>query len=236
MRITSLSKPTTIPDLISVHRYPISLPPGTSQFVAVSGATLKPGATLSITGDGITMGPTTFLTNRIAGSIHTLVATATINNTATPGLRSFVVTLGNDLAYANGYVEIPTPFPDFNFDHLDDRFQRLYWTPWTRPESAPAHDADADLFSNAFEFRTSTNPTNSLSFRLPILTISNSQNRATITLATDPGKRYQLYSRPALDEGTWEPVGRSFTASSELLDLSDSTSATLKFYRAALVP
>lgn len=236
MRITSLSKPTTIPDLISVYRYAVSLAPGSSQFVAVSGATLKSGATLSITGDGITMGPTTFLENRIAGSIDTLVATVTVSPNATPGLRSFVVTHGNEVAYANGFVEITAPFPDFNFDALDDRFQRNYWSPWTRIESAPSFDADGDLFSNAFEFRTQTNPTNALSFRLPITGITRSETQTTVSVATEPGKRYQLYSRFALDSGAWEPVGRAFSANIAELALTDSDPTTARFYRVALVP
>lgn len=236
MRITSLSKPTTIPNLISVHRYAASLAPGSSQFVAVSGATLKSGATLSITGDGITMGPTTFLENRIAGTIHTLVATATVASNATPGLRSFVVTHGNDVAYANGFVEIAAPFPDFNFDRLDDRFQRQYWSPWTRPQSAPAYDADADLFSNAFEFRMGTNPTNASSYLLPITAIATSPNQTTVTVATEPGHRYQLYSRPALGNGAWEPAGRPFTATGAELNLTDSSSTEIMFYRVGLLP
>lgn len=236
MRITSLSKPTTIPDLISVYRYAVSLAPGTSQFVAVSGATLQPGSNLSITGDGISMGPTTFLENRIAGFIDTLVATVTVSSNATPGLRSFVVTRGTDFAYANGFVEITTPFPDYNFDSLDDRFQRSYWRPWTRQESAPNYDADSDFFSNAFEFRTGTNPTNALSFRLPITAIAQSATTTSVSVSTEPGKRYQLYSRATVDTGLWEPAGRSFTASAQELTLTDSTPATVKFYRVALIP
>jgi hypothetical protein len=237
MRITSISIPTPIPDLISVVRTPVTLQRGQANyFVAVSGATLKSGATLSISGDGITMGPTTFLENRIAGYIHTLVAAVTVASNATPGLRSFVARLGNEVAYANGFVEIAPPFPDYNFDNLDDRFQRQYWQPWTTPNSAPTRDPDGDLFSNAFEFRTGSNPVNSASYRLPITGVNRTATTATVTLETEAGKRYQLYGKTVLANGPWETVGTQVTAIRSQLTLSDATAVGAKFYRVALVP
>ena len=237
MRITSISIPTPIPDLISVVRTPVTLQRGQANyFVAVSGATLKPGATLSISGDGITMGPTAFLENRIAGNIHTLVASATVASNATPGLRSFVVRLGNEVAYANGFLEIAPAFPDYNFDALDDRFQRQYWQPWTTPNAAPANDPDGDLFSNAFEFRTGSNPVDATSFRLPIAAVNRTATAAAIRVETEGGKRYQLYAKTVLTIGPWEPIGNPVTAIRSTLTLSDTTSAEAKFYRVALVP
>ena len=237
MRITSISIPTPIPNLISVVRTPVTLQRGAANyFVAVSGATLKSGATLSISGDGITMGTTTFLENRIAGYIHTLVAPVTVASNATPGLRSFVVRLGNEVAYANGYVEIAPSFPDYNFDALDDRFQRQYWQPWTEADSAPAKDPDGDFFSNAFEFRTGSNPVDPTSFRLPIVAVNRTASAATIRVETEGGKRYQLYAKTVLTNGPWEPVGSPITAIRSTLTLSDMTSAEAKFYRVALVP
>lgn len=237
MRITSISKPTTLPDLISVQRHAVSLSPGRGNiFVAVSGATLKPESVLSITGNGITMGPTTFHSNRISGNIHSVIAAVSISSNATPGLRSFVVTAGKDVAYANGFLEIAAPVVDYNFDTLDDLFQRQYWRRWTTPEAAPGADPDADLFSNAFEYRTGSNPTNSASFRLPINSISRSATATTLIVETESGKRYQLYATSALGSGTWEPVGRPFTASANQLTFTDTVAAVEKFYRVALVP
>jgi hypothetical protein len=237
MRITSISIPTPIPNLISVVRTPVTLQRGQANyFVAVSGATLKAGATLSISGDGVTVGPTTFLENRIAGSIHTLVASATVASNATPGLRSFVVRLGNEVAYANGFVEIAPAFPDYNFDALDDRFQRMYWQPWTTANSAPARDPDGDLFSNAFEFRTGSNPVDAGSFRLPITAVNRTETAAVVTVQTEAGKRYQLYAKTVLGGGPWEPVGNTVTASRSQVTLTDVTAVNSKFYRVALVP
>ncbi|MGZ8900190.1 MAG: carboxypeptidase regulatory-like domain-containing protein [Limisphaerales bacterium] len=236
MRITSISKPTTLPDLVSVQRHAVTLNPGQANiFVAVSGATLKPNSVLTITGDGITMGPTTFHENRISGNIHSLSAAVSISANATPGLRSFVVTAGQEAAYANGFVEIAAPVIDYNFDTLDDLFQRQYWRRWTAPEASPTADPDADLFSNAFEYRTGSNPTNAASFRLPIHSIDQSAIGTTVIVETESGKRYQLYGTTDLATG-WETVGRSFTATGDQLTFTDTNASTAKFYRVALVP
>ena len=236
MRITSISKPSQIESLISVHRFAISLAPGSKQFVAVSGATLKSGSVLSITGDGITMGATTFHENAIGGNIHSLSALVTVSSNATPGLRSFVVRHGSDLAYANGYVEIAAPIIDYNFDGLEDRFQRMYWSPWTTALAKPAADPDGDLFSNAFEFRMNTNPTNAASYLLPITKIERTTNSSEITVEADVGKRYQLYVRSAFGSGDWTASGRPSTASTNQLTFTELTSADSKFYRVGLVP
>jgi hypothetical protein len=237
MRITSISMPTTFPDLISVQRHAVTLNPGQANiFVAVSGATLKPNSVLTITGDGITMGPTTFLENRISGNIHSVVAAVSISSNATPGLRSFVVTAGQDVAYANGFVEIAAPVTDYNFDTLDDLFQRKYWSSWTSLEASPAADPDQDLFSNGFEFRTGSNPTNSTSFRLPIHSIAHTPTTTTLRIESESGKRYQLYAATALGSAAWEPVGRPFTAIADQLTFSDTAASEKKFYRVALVP
>ncbi|HVK57352.1 MAG TPA: hypothetical protein VM735_01120, partial [Candidatus Kapabacteria bacterium] len=237
MRITSLSRPTTITDLISVQRFAVTLHPGQQNiFVAVNGATLKSNAVLNISGDGITMGPTIFLENRIAGSIHSLVAQVSVSSNATPGLRSFVVTHESGMAYANGFVEIAAPVPDHNFDGLDDRFQRLHWSPWTSAAAAPAADPDTDFFSNAFEYRTGTNPTNALSFQLSILNIVRGGGTASVTFESDPGRRYQLYGKAVLADGGWQEIGRSFSATTNQLTLTDNNATETKFYRVGLLP
>jgi hypothetical protein len=238
MRITSLSKPATIQNLISVHRFAVSLPRrNETMFVAVNGATLKEGSVLSITGDGIIMGPTTFLPNRVGGgTIHSLVASVMVTDAATPGLRSFVVRHGNDVAYANGYVEIPAAVTDYNFDGLDDYFQRRYWSPWTQAAAGPVADPDEDHFSNAFEARMETNPINAQSFRLPISGVTRDGDTTRVTVQTDVGKRYQLFERMAFGGGTWAAVGRALTATGMELTFSDVSALEASFYRVALLP
>ena len=116
-------------------------------------------ATLTITGDGLTLGPTTF---QPLGSLNIISVSVSVASNATPGLRSLVVQRGGDLAYANGFLEILPPVPDYNFDGLDDRFQRQYFPLFTALEAGPNVDVDGDGFNNQAEYISGTNPTNSL--------------------------------------------------------------------------
>ena len=159
-----------------------------------------------------------------------------VTDAATPGLRSFVVTHANDVAYANGYVEIPALVTDYNFDGLDDYFQRRYWSPWTQVAAAPGADPDEDHFSNAFEARVETNPIEGESFRLPISHVTRDGDSTRVTVQTDVGKRYQLYERTAFGGGTWEAVGRALTATGAELTFTDVSALDASFYRVALLP
>jgi hypothetical protein len=159
-----------------------------------------------------------------------------VSSDATPGLRSLVVTHSSGVAYANGYLEIAAPAPDYNFDGLDDLFQRAFWQPWTAPESAPAADPDNDHFSNAFEFRTGTNPTDPVSNRLAIKRVIRSNGRIVISWDSDLGKRYQLYARAELGAGAWQPVGRAFTAVAAEMSQEDASPGQTRYYRVELQP
>jgi hypothetical protein len=237
-RIASISIPTTIGGLISVTRTAISVAPGSSNiFLAVSGANLPSSSVLEITGDGITVGPTIFHPGTPLGQ-NSLEVAVQVSATATPGLRTFVVSNNGSVAYANGYLEIPASTPDFNFDGLDDRFQRQFWAPWTRSEAAPAADPDSDLFSNAFEFATGTNPTDSGSWSFLIESVKQSRIGATVTWKADLGKKYQLYSRPVLGgAGTWQPVGSPVSATNSTMSVVDpGAGGAEKFYRLQLLP
>ena len=235
-RITSISKPTTLPNLVSVVRHAVTLVQGQqNQFLAVSGPGLPSDATLSISGDRVTVGATTFLQDRIAPGVHSLVVNVSVSSNAVPGLRTFVVTRGADVAHANGFLEIAAPVPDYNFDGLDDRFQRSFWSPWTRSESAPIADPDSDAFSNVFEYRTGTNPTNAASYRLA-LEVSRSASTNTISWEADPGRRYQLYGRTSLSDGAWQMIGRPLAATGNRMSLTEPASTQAKFYRLELQP
>jgi hypothetical protein len=235
-RIASLSKPTPFAGLISASRTALSISPGQSNlYIAVSSPTLQSGSTLQVTGDGITMGPTTFYANKIAGQ-STLEALIQVSSNATPGLRTYVVTKGASVAYANGFLEIASPVPDFNFDGLDDRFQRQYWPRWTAPEAAPTADPDEDNFSNRYEFQTGSNPTNSTSFSFLIDAVIEHRFGIEVTWTADLGKRYQLYGRPAFGgSSAWQAIGSPVTATNSTMTVSDTREAT-KFYRLQLLP
>ncbi len=235
-RIASLSRPTEFKGLISQLRTAVSVSPGQSNlYVAVSSPTLQSGSTLQISGTGLTVGPTTFYTGKIAGQ-NTLEALVQVSSNATPGLRTFIVNNGANFAYANGFLEIASLVPDFNFDGLDDRFQRQYWPRWTAPEAAPGADPDQDHFSNAYEFATGSNPTNSASFSFLIESVEEQRFGFDVTWKADVGKKYQLYGRPAFGGASaWQTIGAPVTATNSTMVITDRR-ATTKFYRLQLVP
>jgi hypothetical protein len=236
-RITSISIPTTVPNLVSVTRNAVKLFQGqTDYYLGISGPNLPSGSVLSITGDGLEVGPTEFFQERLAPGLNSLMVKVSVSSNATPGLRSFVVTHSSDTAYANGFLEIATSVPDYNFDNLDDRFQRKFWSPWTSPEAAPTADPDHDGFSNSFEFRTGTIPTSAASFRLALSSVSQSSGVTKITWDSDVGKRYQLYRRASLNSGAWEAIGRPLTATATQMTLTDSVTDQSRFYRLQLQP
>jgi hypothetical protein len=238
-RIAYISRPTTIPDLVGLERAASKIERGTSNmYVGVSGANIPADAVLTVTGDGITMGQTVFKPNRFPG-LNTLTAGISVTANATPGLRSFVVRSGNKLAYANGYLEVTPAFPDYNFDALDDRFQRKYFPLWTSPDSAPSADPDHDGFGNAFEFRTGTSPIDAKSFRLWIASIRVTPGTATLVWPSESGKRYQVHSRSSLSlGGTWNLVGGPVTAASDNASFSErrGNGPGIKVYRLELLP
>src|SRR5207247_9955773 len=146
-RITHIRAPSAIAESFSWSPFPVSLRPGQSNYSIGVASTNLPtsGATLIITGDGLTLGEATFTT---FSGLNFISVPISVGTNATPGLRSLVVQLGNNVAYANGFLEIQPPVPDFNFDGLDDRFQRQYFPLFTAPEAGPNADPDGDGFNN----------------------------------------------------------------------------------------
>lgn len=236
-RITSVSKPASAPNLVSVFRHAVTLSQGQSnQFVAVSGRNLPSDAVLRVPGDGLSVGSTLFLEDRFGLGHHSLVASISVSSNAAPGLRSFVVSSGTNVAYANGFLEIAASIPDYNFDSFDDRFQRMFWTPWTLADSAPTADPDRDGFSNRFEYRTGTNPTNAVSHRLAIASIALTEGASNLTWETEIGRRYQLFTRTVLGAGEWVSVGRPLAATAGTMTFSEPAGGAAKFYRLGLEP
>lgn len=238
MRVAFISPPATVSDADSRVRTGISVRPGQSNvFVGVSSPSIPAsGATLSITGDGLTVGPTISKPKRFPPDLNLLSVKISVAANATPGLRSFVVTAGNSVAYANGYLEVLPPYPDVNFDGLDDLFQRRYFPLYTAAQAAPGADPDGDGFSNQYEYETKTDPTRADSYSFKIESVKLTRLGGVVTWKSDVGKKYQLYSRPDLQAGSvWVPVGDPVTATATTTQATDrTTGGQLRFYKLML--
>lgn len=230
-RITFLHKPTANPGFPAIINSAITLRPGQSGlFVGVYSRDFPTSdITLSITGDGLTIGDTSVVPGTSAGV--RLSAPVTVSLAATPGLRTLVARHGADVAYADGFLEILPLERDDNFDGLDDGFQRRYFPLWTAPEAAPTADPDQDSMPNAAEAAAGTVPTDASS-RLEILSVRQDAAGATVTWTSVPGKRYRLLRRNAVGATAWQPVGAEVTATAgtaQALDPAGTTGAN--FYR-----
>ena len=234
-RIAYLRVPTTSSGLYQRSGLPAMLRPGQTNWTVGVGSSNLPtsGATLSITGDGLTVGPSILLN---VGGQHFISARVSVASNATPGLRTFVVRDGANLAYANGFLEIAPLNPDYDYDGLPDSFQRQYFSRFTVPQADPGADPDGDSVINSAEHRAGTNPTNNSSF-LKIESVTHTVSGATVTWRSVAGKRYQLHQKPVLTDAGWSPVGTPVTAtglSSQQLDPAGA--AATRFYRVEVLP
>lgn len=189
-------------------------------------------ADLRLTGDGLTIGPTVVVPKALAG-MTLIQAPVSVSPTASPGLRSLSVTSGGYTAWAIGFAEVQPSAPDFNFDGLDDRFQRRYWSPFTRAEAAPNADPDGDGFVNRREYVMGSDPTNAASVNYRITQVKLDASGTTVTWESAPGRRYQVYRRSALGGAiTWISVGSPVVASGEAAQILDpQPTQTIQFYQ-----
>jgi hypothetical protein len=162
--VTRLRPPTSDPEYLVQVNAPIAVRPGQSNvWVGVYSPKLPAaGASLSVSGDGLTLGSSTFRAN-VFNNLNLISVRISVASNATPGMRSFVVRQGANVAFVNGFLVIPPPIPDQNFDGLDDRFQRQYFPLFTAATAAPTADPDKDGYDNLAEYAAGTNPTNAAS-------------------------------------------------------------------------
>jgi hypothetical protein len=190
------------------------------------------GATLEITGDGLSVTP--LASTGIIYGLRLISVLVTINSNATPGLRSFVVRRGNDVAYANGFLEVQPAVLDFNFDGLDDRFQRRYFPLFTAPAAAPDADPDGDGFNNRFEYLAGSDPTRADSGpSVRIERVSLSAQGSALSWGAVPGGRYQVFSRNGFAVAeTWKSVGSPVLATNAVAQFLDASATNfIRFYR-----
>jgi hypothetical protein len=235
-RITLLRPPTTDPNNYETFNAPSSLLPGQSNWIigVYSSDLPASGATLTVTGDGITVGITKFYPS-ITSSLNLIWTTVSVASNATPGLRTLVVQRGSDIAYANGFLVIPTPTPDANYDGLNDQFQRQYFSLFTAPEAGPNSDPDHDGFNNLAEYIAGTNPTNATSFlRLDRL---QGSNPAQLEWAGAAGRIYQIDYRDSLLSVTWQPLATRVLGTGPTNRWQDTQATqSQRFYRLLAIP
>ncbi|MFZ9855754.1 MAG: matrixin family metalloprotease, partial [Limisphaerales bacterium] len=216
----------------------IQLSPGqTNASVAVYVPNLQATeGTLRITGAGLTFGPTEFK----PGSLRKLTRVqvpVSVAPDALPGVRSLFLTVNGHTAWANGFVEILPAFPDFNFDGLNDLFQRRYFSPFTRKEAAPASDPDGDGYSNVREERMGSDPTDKASVNYRIVSVKRWVDRTVITWESGIGQTYRIWSRVRLDGATWELRATGIRSAGELTEWTDTQPGTdQRFYRVENLP
>jgi hypothetical protein len=234
-RIAYLRAATTNSGFYQRTDFPAVLRPGQTNWTIGVGSSNLPtsGATLSITGDGLTVGPSVLLN---IGGQHFISSRISVDSNATPGLRTFIVQDGANLAYANGFLEIAPLYPDYDYDGLADTFQRQYFSRFTLPQADPGADPDADSVINSAEYRAGTNPTNSLSF-LKIESVTHTASGATVNWRSVGGKKYQLHFKPVLTAASWSTVGAPITATGTVSQQLDPAGVSgTRFYRVEVLP
>lgn len=238
MRLVRLLRPTNTLAQASFNNKPVYLPAdGATRYVgALTPASVGAGAVLSLSGPGLSVGTTEVRANAL-GALTLVAAPVTVARGTAPGLRDLRVQNGDAFAWVHGFVEIPPDVPDLNADGLDDRFQRAYWTRFTRPEAAPTADPDQDGFDNRWEFQRGSNPTNALSANFNVVSVRLAVDGARVVSETAAGKRFQLFARDTLPGSEWVAVGAAVTAKGSTTEFVDTTaSRTVRFYRVRLAP
>ncbi len=239
LRVVRILRPA--PDLSSpsFNNKPVSVQPqGQTVYLGVlTPMPLLGSERVTITGDGLTVVGPVETRARVFGSSSLVAVPVRVEASATPGLRSFRLQRGPDFAWAHGFLEVLSPFPDVNFDGLDDRFQRRYWPRFTSAEASPTADPDDDGFANAWEFATGSDPTNRLSAVFEVQSVRVTAAGARVVSRTARGKRFQLHTRDTLPGAEWRPVGVGVTATGDTTEFLDPEATTaVRFYRVQLIP
>ncbi|MGV3774703.1 MAG: hypothetical protein ACO1QB_17520, partial [Verrucomicrobiales bacterium] len=240
LRLTRLLIPSPTLETISVINSPVTLSHGSSNYlVGVCTPDLPVGVVeLGVTGSGIEIGKTEVITNVFPGSnpaLHLLYAPATVGLLAPPGLRSLEVRHGSESIYLNGFLEVRTAEPDFNFDQLSDLFQRRHFARFTGPDASPFADPDADEMINLSEHVAGTNPTSNHS-RLEISSITRTATGSTVRWQSIAGKTYRLLFRGEVDGSDWIELGLIVASSSETEFAHMNSSGSNAFYQVEVIP
>ena len=237
--ISAVRPPTMKQNLLELAFEPIAIGrTGKKQMIGVYSPTLPTsGATLRLTGDGVVYGKTTYDPNAFDG-FNLISIEVTVAKNTVPGVRSLFVQKGNDEAYLNGFAEILSGEEDYNFDGLDDRWQREQFAVFSSVEAHADADADADGYTNREEYMTGKNPTAAGSFPLlEIGSITVDEQGTTIQWRSVSGKRYQVWSKPDAAIAKWRKTGVPVTARRSFTFFTDpSEREAFQFYRVQALP
>ena len=232
-RIANIRLPTPNAGSYSWGPMPAAMVVGQSNYtIGVASSNLPTsGATFMITGDGLTLGAPTFNANLGGLGLNFISMGISIASNATPGLRTFIVQQGTNFAYAGGYLKIRPAVLDYNFDGLDDAFQRTYFPLFTAANAAPTADPDGDGMNNLAEYIAGTNPTNAASV-FKLLSPTNSPGGTAVRWLSVAGKSYQVLSRTNLLTGSWGSNGPVVTATGTNTQYLDAGGTNgVRFYR-----
>jgi predicted Zn-dependent protease len=232
-RITNIRMPTANSGSYSWAGLPAAMTVGQSNYtIGVASSNLPTsGATFAITGDGLTLGAPSYFANAFGYGLNFISMSISIASNATPGLRTFTVQQGTNIAYANGFLKIRPAILDYNFDGLDDVFQRTYFPVFTATNAAPTADPDGDGMNNLAEYIAGTNPTNAASV-FKLLSPTNSHSGTAVRWLSVAGRNYQVFSRTNLASGSWQSNGTAVVAAgtnAQYLDLGGTNG--VRFYR-----
>lgn len=239
-RINRVREQTANANLYTVQNTPATLVAGQSNlWVGVAGYGLPTeGASLSITGDGLTLGSPVYKPNIIYGQgFNVITVSISVSSNATPGMRTLILKQGANIAYANGFVDILPPNPDANHDQIDDRWQAQYFGSYSAASAQVGVDFDRDGLSNLSEYLAATNPTNTASC-LRMDSVSSQAGVTRLSWQSVAGRSYQVYSRDALSGANgWQAVGSAVSASSSNTVWYDpNTPGARRFYRVMVYP
>jgi len=191
---------------------------------------------LRLTGGGLQYGAVEVIPNALR-ALTLVQVPVTVASNAVPGLRSLALTANGFTAWANGFAEVLSAEPDFNFDGFDDRFQRRYFDPFTQDGAGPEQDPDGDGFVNRREAVMGSDPTKASSVNWRITTVKLSAQGTTVSWESAPGRNYQVYARENLAGASWLAVGPTMTVAGESGQFLDTRPTdSLRFYQVRDVP
>ncbi len=237
--ISAVRPATTKENLFELAFEPISIDrTGAKQLIGVYSPALptRP-AKLRITGDGITYGKTTFKSDVFVG-YNLMTVEITVMKNAIPGVRSLFLEKGNDRSFLNGFVEINPAMHDFDFDGVDDTWQRKHFPVFAGAASRAEADPDADGYKNREEHQAEKDPNDATSFpSMKINSITVDENGATLQWDSVPGKHYQVWRKQNIAKATWKKVGEPQTARRAFIFFTDpSEREAFQFYQVEALP